>query len=65
MDYFMSLVGKDGETIVDAIKEMADNVEKFTAQEKEMKKLYNKLDDNKEKINYLSNKVDQNWDIIE
>ena len=51
MDYFMSLVGKDGETIVDAIKEMADNVEKFKAQEKEMKKLYNKLDDNKEKIN--------------
>jgi hypothetical protein len=34
MDYCMSLVGKDEETIVDAIKEMADNVDKFKVQEK-------------------------------
>ena len=51
----MSLVGKDEETIVDAIKEMIDNVEKFKAQEKEINKLYSELDDNKEEINYLRN----------
>ena len=55
MDYVNSLVGKDEETIVNAIKEMADNVEKCKAQEKEFNKLYSELDDNKEEINYLRN----------
>ena len=34
MDYLMSLVGKDQETITEAIKEMAENVDKVKNQEK-------------------------------
>ena len=65
MEYLLSLVGKDEETIAEAIKEMANNLEKFKVQEKEIKKLYNELDDKKEEIHYLRNKVDQKYDIIE
>ena len=39
MDYLMSLVGKDQETIFDAIKEIAENVEKVKTQEKEINEL--------------------------
>ena len=65
MDYLQSLVGKDEETIVDAIKEMAENVEKVQVQAKEIDELNNKLEDNKEEIHYLKRKVDQKYDIIE
>ena len=50
MDYLMSLVGKDQETIVDAIKEMAENVEKVKNQENEMEELNNELENHKEEI---------------
>ena len=65
MDYLLSLVGKDEETIVDAIKEMAENVEKVKVQAKEINELDNKLENNKEEIHYLSRKLDQKYDIIE
>ena len=65
MDYLMSLVGKDQETIVDAIKEMAENVEKVKNQENEMEELNNELENHKEEIHYLRNKVDQKRDVIE
>ena len=36
MDYMLSLVGKDQDTIVEAIKELAENSEKLKLQEKEI-----------------------------
>ena len=65
MDYLLSLVGKDQDTIVDAIKDLAENAEKVKAQEVEIKELYDKLDENKEEIHYLANKLDQKYDVID
>ena len=36
MDFLLSLVGKEQETITEAIKEMAENTEKVKIQEKEI-----------------------------
>ena len=47
MDYLLSLVGKDQDTIVDAIKDLAENAKKIKAQENEITELNNKLDDHK------------------
>ena len=41
MEYLLSLVGKDQDTITEAIKEMAENVEQVKNQEKEMDELHN------------------------
>ena len=65
MEYLSSLVGKDEETIVEAIKEMAENVEKVQVQAKLIEELNNRLEDNKEEIHYMRRKVDQKYDIIE
>ena len=65
MDYLMSLVGQDQDTITEAIKELAENVEKVKHQEKEMDELNNELENCKEEIHYLRNKVDQKRDVIE
>ena len=61
----MSLVGQDQDTITEAIKELAENVEKVKHQEKEMDELNNELENCKEEIHYLRNKVDQKRDVIE
>jgi predicted RNase H-like nuclease (RuvC/YqgF family) len=65
MDYLLSLVGQDQDTIVDAIKDLAANAEKVKDQENHIKELNNKLDDHKEEIQYLKNKLDQKYDLIE
>jgi chromosome segregation ATPase len=65
MDYLLSLVGQDQDTIVDAIKDLAANAEKVKDQEMEIKELYSKLDDNKEEIHYLKNKLEQKYDLID
>ena len=65
MDYLLSLVGKDQDTIVDAIKDLAENAEKVKAQELEIKELINKLDEDKEEKHYLKNKLDQKYDMID
>ena len=61
MDYLLSLVGQDQDTIVDAIKDLAANAEKVKDQENHIKELNNKLDDHKEEIQYLKNKLDQKY----
>ena len=43
MDYLLSLVGKDQETITEAIKEIAENSEKFKALENENRDLHIEL----------------------
>ena len=58
MDYLLSLVGKDQDTIVDAIKDLAANAEKVKAQENELEK-------DKEEIHYLKSKLDQKYDLID
>ena len=58
MDYLLSLVGKDQDTIVDAIKDVAKNAEKVKAQELEIKELINKLDKDKKEKHYMKNKLD-------
>jgi chromosome segregation ATPase len=65
MDYLLSLVGKDQDTIIDAIKDLAANAEKVKSQEVEVKELNEKLDENKEEIHYLKNKLDQKYDVID
>jgi chromosome segregation ATPase len=65
MDYLLSLVGKDQDTIVDAIKDLAENSEKVKLQEKEINNLKSEIDDAKEEIHYLRNKLDQKYDLIE
>ena len=59
----MSLVGKDQETIVDAIKEMAENREKVKFQEQEIDDLKNEVDEAKEQIHYLKNKIDKKYEM--
>ena len=61
----MTLVGKDQDTIVDAIKDLAENAEKVKAQEFEIKELIYKLDEEKEEKHYLKNKLDQKYDMID
>ena len=65
MDFLKSLVGKDQETITEAIKEMAENTEKVRIQEKEIVNLQNELDDAKEQVHYLKNKLNQKYDLID
>ena len=65
MDYLLSLVGKDEETILDAMKEMVENVDKVKNKEKEIDELNNKLEDHTEEIYYLRNKLDQKRNVIE
>jgi predicted RNase H-like nuclease (RuvC/YqgF family) len=65
MDYLLSLVGKDQDTIVDAIQDLAANAEKVKSQEAEIKEINEKLDENKEEIHYLKNKLDQKYDVID
>ena len=65
MDYLLSLVGQDQDTIVNAIKDLVSNAEKVKDQENQIKELNNKLDDHKEEIQYLKNKLDQKYDLIE
>ena len=61
----MSLVGKDQETITEAIKELARNSEKVKALEKENIDLNSMLEETKEEIHYLKTKLDQKYDIID
>ena len=65
MDYLLSLVGKDQDTIVDAIKVLAANAEKVKDQQKEIVDIQKELDESKEEIHYLNNKLNQKYDIIE
>ena len=65
MEYLLSLVGKDEDTIKEAIEELAQNGEKVEAQEKVIEKLQNQMDDYKEEINFLKYKLDQKYDFIE
>ena len=65
MDYLLSLVGKDEDTIVDAIKDLAANSEKVKAQEIEIKELINEKDEDKEEIHYLKKKLDQKYTLYD
>ena len=58
MDYLLSLVGKDEDTILDAMKEMVENGEKLKNQEKE-------IEGYKEEVHYLKNKLDQKYDVVD
>ena len=59
MDYLLSLVGKDQKTIIEAIKELANNAEKVKIQEEKINDLQSDLEENKEEIHYLKNKLNQ------
>ena len=65
MDYLLSLVGKDQDTITDAIKELAENGERVKLQEKEIEKLHDDIDESKEEVHYLRNKLENKRDIID
>lgn len=65
MDYLYSLVGKDQETITEAIKELAANAEKVKNQEKEIDDLKCQIDESNEEMHYLKRKLDQKYDFIE
>ena len=65
MDYLLSLVGQDQDTIVEAIKDLAENKERVMKQEKEINDLQSELEEHKEEIHYLKNKLDQKYDTIE
>ena len=65
MDYLLSLVGKDQDTIVDAIKDLAANAEKVKGLENEINKLSNELEKDKEEIHYLKSKLDQKYDLVD
>ena len=64
MDYMLSLVGKDQDTITEAIKELAENADKVKAQEKEIIDLQSEMDAAKDQIHYLEGKLNQKYDII-
>ena len=64
MDYLFSLVGKDQETITQAIKELAENSEKVKCQEKEIKQLDVECEEIKEEVHYLRNKIELKRDIF-
>ena len=57
MDYFMSLVGKDQETITQAIKDLAENFEKVKLQENKIENLDAENDALKEEVYDLRNKL--------
>ena len=61
----MSLVGKDQETITEAITELAENAEKVKLQEKQIDELKSEIDESKDEICYLKKKLDHKYDIIE
>ena len=65
MEALMSLVGKDEETIVEALKALAGNGIKVKDQEEEIKSLCNDLEKLKEENHYLKNKMDYKRDIID
>ena len=65
MDYLLSLVGKDQETITEAIKELAENTKKVKMPEKEIDDLQSEFVVAKEEIHYLHNKLDTEQDMIE
>ena len=65
MDYLLSLVGKDQETITNAIKDLAENAEKVKLQELEITYLHDKVDEHKEEVHYLKNKLNMKRDIID
>ena len=65
MDYLLSLVGQDQDTIVEAIKDLAENKERVMKQENEINDLQSELEEHKEEIHYLKNKLDQKYDTIE
>jgi chromosome segregation ATPase len=65
MDYLLSLVGKDEETILEAMKEMVENVDKVKNKEKEIYELNDRLEDHTEEIHFLRNKLDQKRNVIE
>ena len=53
----MSLVGKDQETITQAIKDLAENFEKVKIQEKKIENLIDENDNLKEENYNLNNKL--------
>ena len=65
MDYLLSLVGQDQDTITEAIKELAENGQKVKFQEKEIDDLKNEVDEAREQIHYLNKKIDQKYDVID
>ena len=65
MDYLLSLVRKDQETITEAIKELAENAEKVKIKETEIDDLQSEMVEAKEEIHYLKTKLDQKFDIID
>ena len=65
MDFLLSLVGKDQDTITEAIKELAQNGEKVKSQEEKNYELKSELNDAKDEIKYLGSKLDQKYDLIE
>ena len=65
MEYLQSLVGKDQETITNAIKEMAENTQKVKIQEKKITDLQTELLENRDEIHYLKNKINQKYDMID
>ena len=65
MDYLLSLVGEDQDTITEAIKELAQNGEKVKLQEKEIEELKSELNDAKDDIKYLGHKLEKKYDLIE
>ena len=65
MEYLLSLVGKDQETITEAIKDLAENAEKVKKLEMENSDLHIELEESKEEIHYLKNKLNQKYDLVE
>jgi chromosome segregation ATPase len=65
MDYLLSLVGQDQDTITEAIKVLAENAEKVKVQDKEIGDLNLELEEAKEEIHHLKKKVDKKYDVIE
>ena len=65
MDYLMSLVGKDQETITEAIKELAENCEKVKTLEKENSDMHSELKEANDEIHYLKNKLNQKYDMLD
>ena len=57
MDYLLSLVGEDQETITQAIRDLAENFEKVKLQDKKIEKLNDDNDELKEEIYHSRNKL--------
>ena len=65
MESLLSLVGKDHDTIVEALEGLAKNGEKVKIQEDEIKQLNGDIEEHKEEVHYLRNKLDMKRDIID